>query len=80
MFDETIVDPVVVQALEVVESGAVINQVTAPVGCAYAPATPETVVVKVVVPCSEGLAEAESVITGGCAVRVTETWLLAAAE
>ena len=73
MLDETVVDPDVVQALEVVKSGAVINQVTAPVGCACAPATPETVVVRVVVPWSDGFADAESVITGGSAVRVTVT-------
>ena len=55
--------------------GSVIDQVTAPVGCA-APAMPETVVVKVVVPFRIGLAEAAKVITGVCSARLRVNWLL----
>ena len=38
--------------------GSVIDQVTAPLACAAAPAIPETVVVNVVVPPNVGLADA----------------------
>ena len=57
--------------------GSVIVQLTAPVGCT-APATPVTVVVRVVVPPSVGLLEEATTIAGSCWASVEVSVLLAA--
>ena len=53
--------------------GSVTDQVTAPAGCALAPAIPEMVVVSVVVPPRVGLADACRVMTGVCRANVEVT-------
>ena len=54
------------------------DQLTTPVGCVAGTATPEIVVVRVVVPPRVGLLEAVTPIIGDCWARVSNNVLLLA--
>ena len=61
------------QLLAMSPLGTEIDTATAPVGCVVAPAMPETVVVRVVVPPRVGLADACRVMIGVCSATVAMT-------